>query len=293
MTSASGAESSTVLDEAYDRMQFAGFELPNGFVNHGPMACEALAALSCEDEIDNWARRFAGSSSNPVDPVASRRFEWADALGKYERLPEWIGYFDARIADDGWPVIIEEWVPRLLPGLAVALFHGEIRVAHTVRAIDASDTESRRSELARSLGYWAARFRPGAPTEHDSGDEVTHAVLASAAECARRYLAHPDIFNLHGVTGAMALEILAPHLTDAGSALGLAQLRADHAALYGGADEIAGVGTIEFAATDFARAAAASGDPHQVKLVEACRRGFDATGDPAFAAAAGVVTGLV
>ena len=59
MTSASGAESSTVLDEAYDRMHFSGFELPNGFVNHGPMACEALAALGCEDEIDSWARRFA------------------------------------------------------------------------------------------------------------------------------------------------------------------------------------------------------------------------------------------
>jgi hypothetical protein len=33
-------------------------------------------------------------------------------------------------------------------------------------------------------------------------------------------------------------------------------------------------------------------DPHQVKLVEACRRGLAAAGDPAFAAAAETVTGL-
>jgi hypothetical protein len=33
-------------------------------------------------------------------------------------------------------------------------------------------------------------------------------------------------------------------------------------------------------------------DPHQVKLVEACKRGHAATGDPAFAAAAETVTGL-
>jgi len=44
-----------VLDEAYDRMHSSGFELPNGFVNHGPIACEALAALGCEEDIDSWA----------------------------------------------------------------------------------------------------------------------------------------------------------------------------------------------------------------------------------------------
>jgi hypothetical protein len=43
---------------------------------------------------------------------------------------------------------------------------------------------------------------------------------------------------------------------------------------------------------ELARAAVRSLDPHQVKLVEACRRGLAATGDPAFAAAAETVTGL-
>jgi hypothetical protein len=29
------------LDEAYEQFAHAAAELPNGFVNHGPMACEA------------------------------------------------------------------------------------------------------------------------------------------------------------------------------------------------------------------------------------------------------------
>jgi hypothetical protein len=44
--------------------------------------------------------------------------------------------------------------------------------------------------------------------------------------------------------------------------------------------------------SDLTVAAVHSLDPHQVKLVEACRRGHAATGDPAFAAAAETVTGL-
>lgn len=294
MTGASGADVSTVLDEAYDRMHFSGFELPNGFVNHGPMACEALAALGCEDEIDSWARRFASAPGRAVEPVAPRSFKWSDALGNYERLGEWIGYFDARIADDGWPAVVREWVPRLVPGLAVVLFHGEIRVAHAVRAIDAADTESRRAELARSLGYWAARYRAGEPVDSVYAGDLDPAILETAAEAARRYLARPDIFNLHGVTGAMALALLVPHLTDSDTHSGFAQLRADHGAFFGDTHDAAS-GSISFSSfpsNELARAAAASGDPHQVKLVEACLRGFESTGDAVFATAAATVTRL-
>ena len=50
-----------------------------------------------------------------------------------------------------------------MPALRTALFHGAIRTAHAVRAIDAADTPPRRGELARALGYWAARYREGQP----------------------------------------------------------------------------------------------------------------------------------
>ena len=47
------SETIPALDEAFERMAAASFELPNGFVNHGAMACEALAALDCADDIDS------------------------------------------------------------------------------------------------------------------------------------------------------------------------------------------------------------------------------------------------
>jgi hypothetical protein len=118
------SDASPALDEAFDRMASSGFELPNGFVNHGPMACEALAALDCDDVIDGWARRVARSPGTAVDARAPVDFDWRGALGDYRRLPEWIGHFDRAIADDGWPSVVEVWVPRLMPALAVALFHG-------------------------------------------------------------------------------------------------------------------------------------------------------------------------
>lgn len=44
--------------------------------------------------------------------------------------------------------------------------------------------------------------------------------------------ARPDILNLHGVTGAMAVEILAGHIPASAAAAALAQVRAEHAVLY-------------------------------------------------------------
>src|SRR5207302_8597015 len=124
------------------------------------------------------------------------------------------------------------WVPRLMPALAVALFHGAIRAAHAVRAIDAVDTPARRAELARALGYWAARYRAGEQAaegvEVEDAEDLRLALVDAAADGARRYLTRPNIFNLHGVTGAMAVELVADHISPEDGAAGLAQVVAEH-----------------------------------------------------------------
>ena len=230
------SETTPALDEAFERMAAASFELPNGFVNHGAMACEALAKLGCTGEIDGWARRFALAGGASVEPVASAGFEWQQALGVSDRLPEWIGFFASAVDEDGWPAVVQTWVPRLMPGLRTALFHGAIRTAHAVRAIDAADTEPRRGELVRALGYWAARSVAGQPAATggpaEDAEDIRLAVVYAAAQGARHYLARPDILNLHGVTGAMAVEILAGHIPASAAAAALAQVRAEHAVLY-------------------------------------------------------------
>jgi len=180
-----------------------------------------------------------------------------------------------------------------MPALRTALFHGAIRTAHAVRAIDAADTPPRRGELARALGYWAARYREGQPAGPllPAGD-VQMAVVQAAADGARRYLARPDIVHLHGVTGAMAIEILAAHIPATDRSAALAQVHAEHAALYAATQPVTQPHPARPPGSDLTAAAVRSLDPHQVKLVEACQRGHAATGDPAFAAAAETVTGL-
>src|SRR5258707_6284807 len=286
-------DATQALDEAFERMAMASFELPNGFVNHGAMACEALAVLDCADDMGSWGGRFGRAGGASVDPVVPAGFEWRQAVGDYRRLAEWIGYFTQAIDDDGWPAVVAAWVPRLMPALRTALFHGAIRTAHAVRAVAAADTPPRRGELARALGYWAARYRAGQPTSPlpPAGD-LRMAVVRAAADGARRYLARPDIVHLHGVTGAMAVEILAPHLPVADGPAALAHVLAEHAALYAATEPVTRPHPASPAGSELAVAAVRSLDPHQVKLVEACRRGHAATGDPVFAAAADTGTGL-
>jgi len=225
--------------------------------------------------------------------VVPAGFQWRQALGDYRRLPEWIGYFTQAIDGDGWPTVVAAWVPRLMPALRTALFHGAIRTAHAVRAIDAVDTPPRRGELARALGYWAARYREGqtAGPLPPAGD-LRMAVVRAAAGGARRYLARPGIVHLHGVTGAMAVEILAAHIPATDGAAALAQVHAEHAVLYAATEPVTQPHPASPPGSELAVAAVRSLDPHQVKLVEACQRGLAATGDPAFAAAAETVTGL-
>ena len=191
-------ETSTALDEAFERLSSAGFELPNGFINHGPMACEALAAVGFDETLDSWARRFANAGGIAVDPVAPVDFDWQESLGAYQQLPEWIGYFERSITEFGWSAVVEIWVPRLMPSLAIALFHAAIRTAHAVRAIDAADTEPRQAELARALGYWAACHLPlpgpggRAPDTDDPAADLAKGVRLLNAFIEERIRARPE-----------------------------------------------------------------------------------------------------
>ena len=288
--------SQAALDEAYERMAGSDFELPNGFVNHGPMACEALDAMGLDDQIDAWSRRFVrmvGDGPRPESPLAVAGSSWRDALGEYRWLPEWIGYFDGAIADAGWRDVVRQWVPRLTPGLGAALFHGVIRTGHAVRALSTAATPARQAELARSLAYWAARFTPGASVMPDpSTVSPRMGVLAAAAYGAHHFVVRPSIVNLHGVTGAMAVDLLVDHLDPDAAMAAVAQIRAEHGALY--PDRLPAPPDRETRGWDaqLFPVAAQSRDAHQVKLVEACWRGFSVAGEPIFLAAAEGVTGL-
>lgn len=228
-------------------------------------------------------------------PIATPKLEWQQDIGDYALLAEWIGYLEIAIDHHGWRQVVKVWVPRLSPGLSTKLFHGVIHVAHAVRALTVADTSARRTELARALAYWAARYRRGRPltesAESANGDLRTE-VVATAETAARLYLAAPSILHLHGVTGAMALELLLDHIPYGAGRTALAQVRAEHSALYQGVHPLEEVCADEVSPVELPQAAAQSGDVHQVKLVEACRRAFEISGSAVFIAAAQTVTGL-
>jgi hypothetical protein len=287
----------SVLDDALGRVSALEFAPPVRFVSHAAMACEALSTLGLDDVIDDWVEYFEASlvaAPSAVPPVWHGDFDWEGLVGDSRLLPQWLGYFDASIAEEGWPTVVEQWVPRLMPGLASALFHGVIRTSHAVRAIDRADTPARRAELVRGLANWATWFRPG-PEVVSTGrrDDPAQAALRAAAVGARCYVARPTIVDLHGVTGAMAVELLTHHIPPADADDAVGQLAAEHQDLYRG---VVPVEDRDLDPTgwddDLARAAAESGDPHQVKLVEACRRGFEIIGDAGFLEASRTVTGL-
>jgi hypothetical protein len=282
--------STDVLDDAFDRLGMWGFDEPGGYVNHGPMACEALDVLGRPTEVDAWSRLDEGTP--PVRPVEPTRFVWSEALGDPTRAGEWMGYFERAVADDGWAAVVHEWLPRLLPGLNVALFHGAIRCAHAARAIDTADTPARRAELVRALGYWAALFEPGYPPDTVPGrhDDVELALAQVAADSAQHYIARPNIIQLHGITSAMAVSTLVRFTDEEAGVQALGQIRADLRALHDGVVPATGTLEPDIDRSVLIEAAVASGDAHAVKLVEASSRGFELTGAPAFLAAAERVT---
>lgn len=73
---------------------------------------------------------------------------------------------------------------------------------------------------------------------------------------------------------------------EATTATALAQVKAEHAALYARTEPLAVDTAPDISEDTLVQAAIASGEAHAVKLVEACRRGVAATGDPVFVAAA-------
>lgn len=150
----------TTLDRAYELLSSKGPEYgPWGLSNHGPMAVEALAALGRDAAILPWLDHYLRSlDPQPLPGRAIDEHDWASALGRVERHPDWATLFAAELSRDPWREVVVRWTPRLAPGLAGGALHGFLRAAHAVRAVAAEDNPVRLRELAQGLAYWAACF---------------------------------------------------------------------------------------------------------------------------------------
>ncbi|MFC9975605.1 hypothetical protein ACFVH6_32415 [Spirillospora sp. NPDC127200] len=158
----------TALEEALTDLSDCGPEWGPGVSNHGPMAAEALVQLGRPDAIAGFVSGYRKLLYLDAPATSERITEdnWRAALGNMRLLGDWNAHFDRALAERPWREVLAAWWVRLLPGLSAAGGHGPIRTGHAVRALAQSHTPERLTELARALGYWAARYQelPGTPT---------------------------------------------------------------------------------------------------------------------------------
>ncbi|MFD3889745.1 hypothetical protein [Streptomyces microflavus] len=225
---------------ALERLRGVGFEHGPRFVNHAPMAAEALAYMGYADDVPRWVERNLRTHTyhevpdarwaiDPADPD-----DWRSALGDFSRVADWTALFERELALTPWPEVLARWWPRLLPGMSGVLTHGVIRTAHAVRAISRAGEENLayHRELAQGLGYWAARYashthgiRPGDeypgtgegeeyPRTADT-DSAAAALDGLVAEYAGIYASAPQrhpVPLIHSITGPAAVRLVVEHL---------------------------------------------------------------------------------
>jgi hypothetical protein len=162
--SSTNATAYDALDEALEVVAGTGPEFDpfgTGFclTNHVPMVAEALCALGRPDAVRPWVNRYRKYLSDaPAPRRAIEGSQWRDALGRLDRVGDWVVFFEAQLDQASWGEVVNRWVPRLAPASYAAGTHGVLRVAHAVRGIAQQETPLRRRELAEALGYWAAAY---------------------------------------------------------------------------------------------------------------------------------------
>jgi hypothetical protein len=210
------------LDEALERFHLCGCEYGDGIPNYGPMAVESLEVLGHGALVIGLLDVYAPRLPPLVEGSPLGSGERSGALGRYERVGDWLATYERELAESDWRAVVERALEVLAAGVDATAIHGLIRLAHAVRGIETEENEHRVRELAFGLAYWSARFSPTSATdtkvpparsESDAGGDALAAASLSGAE---RYLAEPDAraaFSL-GVTGPSALRILSPHLSE-------------------------------------------------------------------------------
>lgn len=169
------------LDAALRQFHDSDPEFGGGMSNHGPMASEALETMGYPDRIEPFAARYRERLEPMTSGHAMTDAEFDAAVGNPGARVDLIATVSRRVRDAGPQATLGALVPRLLPGLVAAAFHGTLRTAHAVRAWTRHDAAVRQTEIAHGLGYWAARYvtLPGQPGgKPEAGVSVVDALSA-------------------------------------------------------------------------------------------------------------------
>ena len=180
-------------------------ELAGVGANHYPMAAEVLEALGQSQRIEDSWRTGAASYRAPTKqpaPIADLQA----ALGQRSRHADWCAHFERELASRPWRSVVADWTARLSPGVSAAVFHGVIRTAHAVRALERVESETRKLELAAALAYWASSYVELPPAESRL------ALDAPLNSLPHRWLDQTDDVPFDEVHARLARAPIAPHV---------------------------------------------------------------------------------
>jgi hypothetical protein len=282
-----------VLDAVYEKYARSTPFLPiTHFVNHATMGPEALVGLRLGACVGPWIDRHESrlyvAPSTGIDLTTS----WAAALGRSECHGDWLGQLELELRQDPYQEVLARWVPRFAHEVGVWLFHGLIRTAHAVRALEHRDTPARRGELARGLALWAIGVKTAPPGR---GEPIESAalerdILQLTRAGAAAFANDPSIPAVHWVTGPMAYLLIAHHLDARIHPVVIASFARTHAQVledFGDAKRRAQGAPIPPLDAEQLERLTKGNDAHPIKLTEAALRAYARTEDDLFLRAAG------
>jgi len=206
--------------------------------NHVPMGLVALDAMGANEE---QLALFARANETKLEPMAAPEAER-------------VAYFERRIAEEGYPAVLESMSAELAPAVCTGAFHGAIRAAYALES-------GIPGEQAHALAYWTGAMEtlpatagprgkdgpfdilrmisrdPAFSGKRPAGRGIAGRMQAAARDPAlagyiarldpmeldieaiapallRAYAATGDFTILHGVTGSHAFRLLAPCFDD-------------------------------------------------------------------------------
>ncbi|MDA0644245.1 questin oxidase family protein, partial [Nonomuraea ferruginea] len=177
-------DDSGTLEEAFERLHRTGPEFDGWLSNHGPMAVESMVRRGHAREVHRWLDAYTARLEEAPGGTRAIGDDWREALGDPRRLGDWLRFFERETKERPWRAVLEEWWPRLLPGIAAGATHGVIRTGHAVHALLELEDGPRLAELGQALGYWAARWQPVAGAAPPSGTETPSGALAGVPRVA-------------------------------------------------------------------------------------------------------------
>lgn len=282
-----------LLDGIYEQFAHSDPFLPvTHFVDHATMGPEALIGLGLGDRAPEWVARHHPRPYRAPLMGVQMASTWPSALGRPECHGDWLLHFERELGGGRYEDVVARWVPRFAHDVGALLFHGLIRTAHAVRALDYLDTPTRRAELARGLALWASAVKApqpsfvGGPEPEPFEAEIARFARAGAAA----FICDPSIPNVHLVTGPMAYLLLAHHVGADAHRVAIESYRGTHArALASLAETEPEARTASVPPLDDRQLEhlVRQRDAHPAKLTEAALRAYARTSDDLFLRAAG------